>query len=101
MTSQHPTKPLCSILSLIADPPHPHRSQLPGDLPGTFTIWFEGGALKSETGFTTYYFADGSRAVTGTSLFFAVRVRLADGRFFEIIERDPSKLDPGVLIGFE
>jgi hypothetical protein len=81
---------VAAILLLVADPPNPRDRPLQGDLEGSFDIWFDDGAVKHDTGVSTYAFADGSKATTGTSLLVSIGIELADGRQFSMIERKPG-----------
>jgi hypothetical protein len=50
------------ILSLIANPPDLRDEPEEGDLPGDFHAWFDGGAIRNDTGSKTFKFADGTTA---------------------------------------
>ena len=51
------------ISGLMTNRPNARRTPQPGDLPGTFDSWFDGGASITHTGtHTEYEFADGTRA---------------------------------------
>jgi hypothetical protein len=89
------------ILTHMAAPPNPHRVPTDRDLTGNFDLWFDDGAVKHDTGISAYRFIDGSAATTGSSLRFAVHIRLADGRLLELVEKERHSLDPGALIGLE
>jgi len=57
-------KQVLDILGLMENQPNARRTPQPGDLPGQFDIWFDGGASITHTGtHTEYEFADGTRAV--------------------------------------
>jgi hypothetical protein len=74
------------ILTLIIVPPNPRQRPLEKDLKGNFDIWFDGGAVKHDTGMSTYVFANGSKATTGTSLRFGIEIMFPTGRAISIAE---------------
>lgn len=63
-----PESRVAHVLELIADQPHRRSSAGTGDLPGQFDYWFDGGAAKIETGYVTYRFVDGTKAVVGNPI---------------------------------
>jgi hypothetical protein len=89
------------VLTLISDPPNPRPRPQAGDLQGRFDVWFDGGAVKHDTGISAYRFVDGAMAVTGTSLRFSVVIRLPNRTFVRVQEDDVSSLPPTSLIGFD
>ena len=74
------------ILILMTAPPHPRHRPLEQDLKGNFDVWFDGGAVKHDTGISRYAFANGSSASTGTSLDFGVGITLPNGRRISVAE---------------
>jgi hypothetical protein len=74
------------ILTLMIVPPNPRKRRLEHDLKGNFDIWFDGGAVKHDTGVSTYAFDNGSKATTGTSLRVAVGITLPSGRMISVSE---------------
>jgi hypothetical protein len=74
------------ILTLMIVPPSPRPRPLEHDLKGNFDIWFDGGAVKHDTGMSTYAFANGSKATIGTSLRVGVGITLPSGRTISIAE---------------
>ena len=50
------------ILSLMADPPNLRDHPEEGDIAGDFHAWFDGGAVRNDTGSKTFKFADGTTA---------------------------------------
>jgi hypothetical protein len=81
------------ILTLISDPPNPRSTAGDGDIEGDFDVWFDGGAVKHDTGISTWRFTDGAEAVTGTSLGWRVSIELADGRFVEVTGANTRPID--------
>lgn len=79
------------VLQLMAAPPNRRDSPRAGDLPGQFDFWFDGGAGRIVTGWTTYHFSDGTRASHGTTLYLSVSIEFPDGRRVEV--RQTSGLD--------
>jgi hypothetical protein len=67
------------ILTLIRTQPSARRAPLPGDLEGRFDVWFDGGAVKHDTGESRYRFADGASATVTSSLRENFLVVLRDG----------------------
>ena len=53
---------VASILNFIADPPNLRDHPEEGDLAGDFHAWFDGGAVRSDTGSKAFKFADGTTA---------------------------------------
>ena len=84
---------IAKVLILMADPPNVRSKPIDGDLEGDFHMWFDGGAVRQDTGVSTYHFADGTRATTGTSLLFSVGIAFTDGREISIAE------NPAVGVG--
>ena len=74
------------ILTLMAAPPNPRQRPLEQDLKGNFDVWFDGGAVKHDTGISTYTFANGSSATTGTSLRFGGGITIPSGRRITVAE---------------
>jgi len=72
------------VLTLISDPPNARSTAGDGDIEGNFDLWFDGGAVKHDTGISTWCFADGAKAATGTGLGWRVSIELPDGRFVEV-----------------
>ena len=75
------------ILTLMSELPDQREEPHEGDLQGNFDWWFDGGAVKHDTGLSTYHFADGAKAITGTSLALGVSIELPDGRIIVVSER--------------
>ena len=78
------------ILYMIAAKPNARRQPTSGDLPGDFHLWFDGGALRVDTGVTTYKFRDGTRAYIGVRPFINVQIVFPDGKDLELVERTDS-----------
>jgi hypothetical protein len=74
------------ILTAMSDPPNPRTMPNRGDLQGNFDLWFDGGAVKHDTGISRYAFTDGASAVTGSSLRLAVEIELPGGRRIDVTE---------------
>jgi hypothetical protein len=74
------------ILTLMTTEPHPRQRPLEHDLKGNFDIWFDGGAVKHDTGISTYVFANGSGASTGSSRQVQVGITLPSGRTISVAE---------------
>jgi hypothetical protein len=77
---------LARILSLLAGQDAQRRRPLPGDLPGDFDAWFDGGAVRYLTSLTEYHFADGSRASVHDLAPTKLQVELPDGALATIEE---------------
>ena len=89
------------ILTLMADPANARSEPTDSDLEGDFDVWFDGGAAKHDTGVSVYHFADGARAVTGSSALFAVLIRYADGRIVDVAQKHRDSLHPAALVGLD
>ena len=77
------------ILELMSTQPNARPIPKPGDIEGNFDTWFDGGAVKHDTGITTYRFADGSVATTSEMTFvWHVAIGLPDGRRIRVSEED-------------
>ena len=50
------------VVSIIANPPNLRDSPEEGDITGDYHAWFDGGAVRYDTGSKTYSFADGTTA---------------------------------------
>jgi hypothetical protein len=74
------------ILSAIAQLPNRRSQPRPGELPGDFDLWFDGGAVKNSTGYTIYAFADGSQALVSVLPLLSVGITLADGKRVAVSE---------------
>lgn len=83
-----PFSRVAQILSLISDLPNPRNHPLESDLKGDFHIWFDGGAVRHDTGLSKYCFADGAEALAAASLRLWVKIKLPDDREFIIEERE-------------
>jgi hypothetical protein len=63
MFNQHLLESVSRVLGLIAALPNLRTQQQPGDRPGPFTHWFDGGAYGVVAGYTVFEFDDGARAL--------------------------------------
>jgi hypothetical protein len=75
------------ILGVIEKQPNIREAPRPGDIPGDFDRWFDGGAITFVTGTTKYTFSDGSEAWVAVLRELWITVRLSDGSTFNITER--------------
>jgi len=73
------------MLTLMSAPPRYRTSSIEGDLRGDYDGWFDGGAVKIDTGVTTYTFEDGARARTGSWLATSMDITLADGSAVTVV----------------
>jgi len=81
-----PSRAVARILELMSTLPNARSLARAGDLEGTFDVWFDGGAVKHDTGVSIYRFLDGAEAMTGTSLVWQVSITLPDGRHIHVRE---------------
>jgi hypothetical protein len=88
MYEQQLTAHVAKVLTLMSAPPNPRERPLKHDLNGNFDLWFDGGAVKHDTGISTYSFDDGTRAQTGTSLRYVIDITLPGGRRISVTEND-------------
>ena len=75
------------ILTLMSAPPRPRSAPVKGDLHGKFDVWFDGGAVKIDTGVSTYSFQDGATAATGSWLDLSMHITLPNGHVVTLTER--------------
>ena len=75
------------VLTLMSAPPNHRNSPLAHDVRGDFDIWFDGGAVKHETGFSTWTFTDGTTATIIVSPRIGVSITLAGGRAICVSDR--------------
>ena len=83
---------IAQILSSIAAPSDRRQQRRIGDLEGPYDIWFDGGAVKINTGWTEYDFADGSAAVVSyyEGGWSEVQIRLPGGSYVRVVQQvDP------------
>ncbi len=78
---------IARILTLMSRPPNPRNTPLQDDLKGDFDLWFDGGAVKHDTGISKYHFADGTTATTGSSLLLHVQIEFPGGRRVDVRQR--------------
>ena len=78
------------VLALVAAPPNRRARPLPHDPPGDFTYWFDGGAVRQDTGSESWVFADGTTAWRAwpAPQVLSLSVRLPDGRTFTVQQGD-------------
>ena len=68
------------ILGLIANPPNLREHPNEGDVPGNFQAWFDGGAIRVDTGTKTYFLADGTRILLLAPVtWLSAEIRFPDG----------------------
>src|SRR5436190_19888182 len=67
------------VLSLISLQPNRRKQPNPGDVPGEFDHWFDGGACRYTTGVTESVFLDGTEASTPVLPRYRVFITFADG----------------------
>ena len=53
MFEQHLLAKMGKVLTLMSAPPNSRNKPLAQDLKGDFDMWFDGGAVKDETGIST------------------------------------------------
>jgi hypothetical protein len=71
---------VAEILHWIATVPNRREKPIPGDVPGAFDFWFDGGAGKEETGYVEYRFTNGARATVGAPIpALSVTIHFANG----------------------
>jgi hypothetical protein len=87
------------ILKLITEEPNKRNQPRSTDLQGFYTSWFDGGAVNEDTGFTSYEFADGSKAIVHVLGYFYITVMLDNGTKISIIEETPKAGEEFLLMG--
>ena len=78
---------VAQILSQLHSLGSIRRSPGASDLTGEFDGWFDGGAFRTVTGSTTYFFADQTEALVGTTPWLSITIKFADGTHVDVIER--------------
>lgn len=74
-------------LHKITTLPGLHATPTPTDLAGSYSEWFDGGAVKHVTGWDEFYLNDGTVAVVSGSLEGGVDMRLPDSTYVRIEAR--------------
>ncbi len=77
---------VAKILTLISRSPNPRDAPREGDVKGDFDMWFDGGAVKHQTGISKYCFLDGTSATTGSSSSLHVHLQLPSGHSVCVLE---------------
>ena len=67
------------ILNLINNPPNQRDHPTTSDLQGDYTKWFDGGAIRVDTGSTKYLFMDGTTVLIQTLIGSPIIIRFPDG----------------------
>lgn len=80
------------ILSIIDDPPNPREKPLSGDLEGRFSQWFDGGAVRNDTGVNYYQFLDGTEAFLGIRRRLSLLICFPNGVRIRIYDEEDSRL---------
>jgi hypothetical protein len=70
---------IAQILNLIARRPNRREKPKEGDLVGDYDEWFDGGAVKIETGYTVYAFPGGTIAHDIVTPKLCIRIYFANG----------------------
>jgi hypothetical protein len=79
---------VAAVLLAISERPNARSGPRPGDLAGEYDQWFDGGAIRIETGVTCFVFANGIEArVGGPMPHLAVVIRFPDGRIVHVEQR--------------
>ena len=78
------------ILTVIADPPNVRTEPRVDDLQGDFDEWFDDGARRIVTGYSSYQFQDGSTAEVPNSLMLNVSITLPSGARVVVRQEDPT-----------
>jgi hypothetical protein len=84
-------KEVADVLNMIHAARNMRFRPLPGDLKGDYDGWFDGGAIKTETGCTEYHFKNGVTARVPVILTLCVSIRFPDGRRVTIEQEETSR----------
>ena len=88
---------LAHVLDLLAKQPNPRERALPGDLPGQFDYWFDGGACRVQTGWKEFEFLDGTVAELGSPIpALYLKVTFPNGRRV-LVQQESFGLDEDAL----
>jgi hypothetical protein len=79
------------IFRLMSTQPNARSTPRTQDLQGHFDLWFDGGAVKHDTGISSWRFDDGATATTITSLHWFVDITLASSRTIHVAETRATK----------
>lgn len=82
---------VADVLNLIATTPNLRNRPLEGDLQGDFEQWFDGGAMRGDTGVNFYSFVDGTTASTGVTNWLCVSITFNDGTEISVMEEPFQK----------
>ncbi len=82
---------VAQVLNLIATKPNLRNRPLEGDLQGDFEQWFDGGAMRGDTGVNFYSFVDGTTASTGVTNWLCVSITFNDGTEISVMEEPFQK----------
>jgi hypothetical protein len=67
------------ILNLMASTPNRREAPIDGDIEGNFSYWFDGGAVRYETGPTLFQLMDGTKIWQDVSLQLSLRIIFQEG----------------------
>ncbi len=79
---------VAEVLEMIHGARNLRNRPLPGDLPGEFDHWFDGGAVKVVTGCTEYFFRNGVHARIPVLHILCVWIHFPDGRSVTIEQEE-------------
>jgi hypothetical protein len=83
-------------LAAIASPPRLRMKPAKNDLNGKFDQWFDGGALKTVTGWHEYHFANGALAVVPSTPMLHIEIRFSSGAYIVLSEQ--SQAPPNIAL---
>ena len=86
---------VAEVLRCIATRPNKRDRPIPGDLPGKFDFWFDGGAARIITGWTEYEFTNGTRAIVGVLEGLSVTVSFPDGARVRVTQDSWGRQEAG------
>lgn len=69
---------VADVLAVVADPPNLRGGPRPYDLVGDYDEWFDGGAVKHETGYSEYTLDDGTIVTVEVSERLSVIIRFGE-----------------------
>ena len=71
---------IARILDGVANPPGLRERPIEGDIVGSFHAWFDGGAMRIDTGTRAFHFADGTKVFCiAPAPFLSASIELPDG----------------------
>lgn len=82
---------VAQVIHLVTNRPNSRHRPRGGDLEGRFDLWFDGGAVKHQTGHSNYVLNDGTRVMEHVLRYFALTIRFPDGETVKVTQEERRK----------